>query len=382
MDRALISVFGHGLLGVSALGIATLGFLWWPPTHATPVGKSDGDWKLLEPVTYENLSVFPVVTSAERDTGAFLTLEDGLSNGEVTVREQGAETMYRNRDGVRPVDVNRVGPSVNQLVLVNHSKRPLLLLAGELVSGGKQDRVIAKDRIVAPLAEPLPLDVFCVEHGRWSSGSQFSKADTIVHPSVREQAAVKQKQEDVWASVRGGTTARMATGAAGAAPPAVPSAEISATIASEAPTQSYSKIYESRKVNSSVETVVSEIQRRFRKETAGLKGQRVVGVVVAYGGEVAWSDIFASGELFSAYWNKLLRSYAVEAVARPTLRERASLDDAQEFLRRLNGRERTESEPGVYVWREIDEDGLSQIELDGLEPKVMTLHRLVVRKTS
>jgi len=34
-------------------------------------------------------------------------------------------------------------------VLVNHSKRPLLLLAGELVSGGKQDRVIAKDRIVA-----------------------------------------------------------------------------------------------------------------------------------------------------------------------------------------------------------------------------------------
>jgi hypothetical protein len=65
----------------------------------------------------------------------------------------------------------RSAPAVNQLVLVNRSKRPLLLLAGELVSGGKQDRIIAKDRIVAPGAEPLPLDVFCVEHGRWSSGS-------------------------------------------------------------------------------------------------------------------------------------------------------------------------------------------------------------------
>jgi len=67
----------------------------------------------------------------------------------VTVREQGADVIYRNRDGSRPAVQNYGGPSVNQLVLVNHSKRPLLLLAGELVSGGKQDRVIGKDRIVA-----------------------------------------------------------------------------------------------------------------------------------------------------------------------------------------------------------------------------------------
>jgi len=37
-------------------------------------------------------------------------------------------------------------------------------------------------------------------------------------------------------------------------------------------------------------------------------------VIVAYGGEVAWSDIFASPDLFNAYWSKLLRSYAVEAL--------------------------------------------------------------------
>jgi hypothetical protein len=251
-----------------------------------------------------------------------------------------------------------------------------------LVSGGKQDRVIAKDRIVAPFGEPLPLDVFCVEHGRWSSGSQFSEAKTIVHPSVREQAALKQKQGDVWAAVTGGTTARNAAVSAAAPPPMVTTEALDDAVRTEAPTQSYAKIYGSRRVNSSVETVVSEIQRRFRKETAGLKGERVVGAVVAYGGEVAWSDIFASGELFAAYWNKLLRSYAVEAVARPMLRERASSEDAREFLRRLNGRERTESEPGMYRWREINDGGLSQIELDALEPKVMTLHRLVVRKTS
>jgi hypothetical protein len=379
MNRILISMLGHGLLGFSALGMATLGFLWYSPTGATPPGKQEGEWRLLDPVSYENLTVFPVVSSSEYDTSAFLTLEDGLSSGEVTVREQGADAIYRNRDGSRPVTQNYGGPSVNQLVLVNHSKRPLLLLAGELVSGGKQDRVIGKDRIVAPFGEPLPLNVFCVEHGRWSSGSQFDEAKTIVHPSVREQAAVKQKQGDVWAAVTAGSVAPRAPASPA---PRVGSADLEVTIQDEAPTQSYSKIYQSRRVSASVETVVSEIQRRFRKETSGLKGERVVGVVVAYGGEVAWSDIFASDDLFNHYWSKLLRSYAVEAVARPTLREKASADDAREFLRRLNGREQMESEPGVYRWREINEGGLSQIELDALEPKMFTLHRLVLRRTS
>jgi len=379
MNRALISVFGHSLLGISALGMAALGFLWWTPTGAATPGKPQGEWRLLEPVSYENLTIFPVVASFGYDTSAFLTLEEGLASGQVTVREQGQEAIYRNRDGARPVAQNYGGPSVNQLVLVNHSKRPLLLLAGELVSGGKQDRIIAKDRIVAPLAEPLPLDVFCVEHGRWSSGSNFNEAKTIVHPSVREQAAVKKAQSDVWAAVTAGSTAVTV----GSAPPPMVSTEaITETVQVEAPTQSYSKIYGSKRVDTSVEQLVSEMQRRFRKETAGLKGERVVGVVVAYGGEVAWSDIFASDALFSSYWNKLLRSYAVEAVARPNVREKVSTQDAQEFLRPLNGREKTESEPDVYRWREIDEGALSQIELDALEPKVMTLHRLLVRKTN
>jgi ARG and Rhodanese-Phosphatase-superfamily-associated Protein domain len=379
MERSVFTLFGNSLFGIAAISMATLGLLWSSPGNPQPPGKPEGEWRLLEPITYENLTVFPVVSSGGYDTGAFITLEEGLSRGEVTVQEGGADVLLRDRDGRRPPIQNYGGPSVNQLVLINRSKRPLVLLAGELVSGGKQDRVIAKDRIVAPGAEPLPLDVFCVEHGRWSSGAKFTAAQTIVHPSVREQAAVKQRQEDVWASVTAGT---MSAHAAGAPAPQVPRAALDQTVAAEAPTQSYSKIYESRRVAPSVDAMVNEIQRRFHKETVGLKGERVVGVVIAYGGEVAWSDIFASDELFEQYWSKLLRSYAVEAVARPTLREVASKEDAREFLQRLSGREKTESEPGVYRWREINEGNLSQIELDALQPKVMTLHRLVVRRTS
>src|SRR4029077_13983343 len=110
------------------------------------------------------------------------------------------------REGAAQTMPPRVGAQVNQLVLVNRGKRPLILLAGEVVSGGKQDRIIAKDRIVPVGAAPLPLDVFCVEHGRWTGGSdKFFAGNLMGHPSVREQAAIEQDQSQVWAAVRGET---------------------------------------------------------------------------------------------------------------------------------------------------------------------------------
>jgi len=375
MERTLL-----GTLFGSLLGIGWLGFVWAPPSPPSgPPGKPDIDWHLLEPVTYENLTIFPVASARGADTSGFLTLDEGLSSGSVVVREQGSETIIRDR-GIRPVPVPeyQTGASVNRLVLVNRSKRPLLLLAGELVSGGKQDRIISKDRIVPPDAEPLPLDVFCVEHGRWSAGSVFAAANIMVHPSVREKAAVDQKQEQVWDAVRSGTTA---AAPAAAPPPPLSMAEISGAVQRDAPTQAYAKIYDSRAVGVPIENFVEEVQKRFAKATSGLKGERVVGVVVAYGSEVAWSDIFASGDLFDHYWNKLLRSYAVEALARPTLREHPSLEEAREFLRPLQGRETQESEPGVYRWREIREGRLAQIDLEALQPREMTLHRLKLHRT-
>src|SRR6202158_6028342 len=379
MERSLFAALIGGLLGITTLG-GVASVVPPPGSPAAPWSRPEGDWRLLEPVTYENISVFPVVSSYNQDTSPFLTLEEGLSTGDVAVREQGSESMVRGRDG-RPVYLPQptTGASVNQLVLINRSQRPLLLLAGELVSGGKQDRVIGKDRIVPAGAPPLPLDVFCVEHGRWTGSSQFAAAQTIVHPSVRERAAVDQMQTEVWDAVRSGTNLK--------APPSAPPARLSlpsiqGAINSNANTEAYEKIYQSRAVGVSIDDFVEEVQRRFARATSGLKGERVVGVVVAYGGEVAWSDIFASGDLFDHYWNKLLRSYAVEALARPTYRAVASRDNANSFLRRLNGRETEETEPGVYRWREINEGRLAQIELDALQPKHMTLHRLLLHRTS
>ncbi|MGA7226065.1 MAG: DUF6569 family protein, partial [Candidatus Acidiferrales bacterium] len=379
--------------------IALAAILLW--VYATPkavveAGSSPaaGPGKLIAPdrrvgqaVTYETLTVFPVLSSQDADTGSFETLDAALASGDAVVTEQG-EGMRRSRNGdAEPVPNYSSGAQVNQLVLINRGKRPLLLLAGEVVSGGKQDRIIGKDRIIPIGAKPLPLDVFCVEHSRWTSGgAKFSAAKTMVHPTVREQAAVGQDQGQVWAAVRGDMAAArersdMASNLA-VAPPRIASRELSGVVASAAPTEGYRNIYQSTEVGPSVENFAQEVQKRFERATSGLKGEHVVGVIVAYGGEVAWSDIFASSELFDAYWPKLLRSYAVEALTRPATQEKVSLTDAQDFLRPPVGHIREETEPGVYRWRERSEGRVAEIEIEALSPQALTLHWLKVLRTS
>src|SRR5271163_3922193 len=367
---------------------------------------SSSGWRIGEPITYETLTVFPVLSSQEAYTADFETLDAALASGEAIVAEQG-EYMRRSRDGIaQSVPIISSGAQVNQLVLVNRGKKPLLLLAGEVVSGGKQDRIIGKDRIIPVGAKPLPLDVFCVEHSRWTSGGDtFAAAKTMVHPTVREQAAVDQDQNKVWAAVRGdavgsgsgaGVSGATSAGTADRAraqsqmsssleviAPQISSQQLSHVMASAAPTEGYRNIYQSAAVGPSVENFALEVERRFNRATSGLKGEHVVGVIVAFGGEVAWSDIFASSHLSDAYWSKLLRSYAVEALTRPAAREKVSFDDARDFLRPATGHVREETEPGVYRWQERSQGRETEIQLQALETKPpLTLHWLKVLRTS
>jgi hypothetical protein len=374
------SSFACGLMGM-ALGSGCL--LGAFATNGQKTGAvTPSRWRVAEPVRYENVSFFPVLGSQSVDTTRFATLDEALGAGEAVVMESGADIMRRSRDG-HPVAIpEQRGASVNQLVLINRGSKPLILLAGELVSGGKQDRIISRDRIIPAGAQPLPLDVFCVEQGRWSSGAQFSGGKLMVHPSVREKAAVDQEQSKVWEAVRGGTTSDTALAAPNARARLITPQMIGGVMAAEAPTAAYQKIYKSPQVASSAEPFVEEIQKRFARRTAELKGEFLLGVVVAYGGEVAWSDVFASPELFERYWPKLLPSYVVEALARPHTQEQASLDDAREFLRPLTGRESTESEPGVYRLSQVTQGHYAEIELEALRPRNIALHFLKIHRTN
>ena len=67
MERSIFTALIGGLLGITTLGgLAFLGSA--PGSPAALPSRPEGDWRLLDPVTYENISVFPVVSSYSQDT--------------------------------------------------------------------------------------------------------------------------------------------------------------------------------------------------------------------------------------------------------------------------------------------------------------------------
>src|SRR6476646_754735 len=168
----------------------------------TSLPATANDYKILAPITHGDLTIFPVVSDKIHDTSNFITLDEGIRSGDVVVTEVGNlhSTMRRRPPyQARPYS----GAEVNRLVLVNNSKHPLILLAGEVVTGGKQDRVVGKDRIVPAESDPVDLSVFCVEHGRWTeTSSKFdTHASVMLQPSVRMKAMFDQDQQKVWDEV-------------------------------------------------------------------------------------------------------------------------------------------------------------------------------------
>jgi hypothetical protein len=345
-----------------------------PPLGAGEV-TPPSEYKVLEPIRHGNLTVFPVVAARSYATGQFLTLDEGLRSGEVVVTEAGNIQGLIRRPQT-PI-IRHDGAQVNRLVLVNNSKRPLLLLAGEIVTGGKQDRVIGKDRIVPAESDPVDLSVFCVEPGRWVATSEhFGASETMyggvvggptrvpmammAQPSVRAKAMGDKDQNEVWAEVKKQREAVTVEVVAGT--PAVQT-EI-------AQTSSYAKVMENEDVKKQVDVIAKPIEQNYQSLIRQLRDRNAVGVVVAVNERIIWADVFASTDLLEKYWPKLVRSYASEAVVTRAKDVEVSVSQAQAFLGDMEGRrEIIESEPGVYRHTEVNGDGFKAFALTSLLPK-------------
>jgi len=341
------------MTNVARASLATAIILWFAVCIEGGPKSLGVSYKVLSPVTQDNLTVFPVVTESTFDTHSFMTLDEGLRSGSVVVAEEGGSPgLVRPRpprDGSPEVweehpypQHPRRGAEVNRLMLTNNSDRPLILLAGEIVMGGKQDRVVGKDRLIPARSEPIDLSVFCVEPHRWvGSTALFGGASfTMAQPSIRLKAMANKDQQAVWDEV-----ARAKSSVAFAVP--APAAQAIAD------TSSYAKTMENREVQYRMNAVAGPIERSYDKLMRELRAQNAVGAVVAINGEIVWADIFASPSLLEKYWPKLVRSYAAEAVSGLGRAKwelvLPSASDAQRFLDDFDARrESVESEPGVY----------------------------------
>lgn len=384
---------------LAALGVAAIATAFTPQLQKVEAGQENPQgYTVLDPIQSGSLQVFPVVAAKSYPTGEFITLDEGFRSGDVVVTEMGnVQGLVR-----RPASTVRQGNAeVSRLVLVNNSNRPLLLLAGEIVTGGKQDRVIAKDRIVTANSDPIDLGVFCVEPGRWvESSAQFNASGTtyasngsaggvgsgggaakgaapssgtlMAQPSVRSKAMANKDQGQVWAAVRqqqATMSVEVTSSDAAVLTPDSPHG----TMPPPNPmptTSSYARVMEADAVKQKVNEVAAPIEQDYQSLIGKLRDRKAVGVVVAVNGRIIWADIFASSDLLEKYWPKLVRSYASEAVVNRVKSSEATVHEATAFLAAMEGRKEViESEPGVFRQSETTGDGFKVFALTSLLPK-------------
>lgn len=304
-------------------------------------------YHVLDGITAQNMIVFPVTSKRSYKTGEFLTLDEGISSGKVVITEMGAGGMVRpsvqdgNLWGERPrFQSNTQIPQVNELSILNRSDQPLIVLAGEIVTGGKQDRIVGQDRIIPAHSGPVSLNVFCVEPHRWlQNSSRFSTMKfTMAQPAIRESASAEQNQASVWDQV----------------------AKARRALAASVDSSSYANAMSEAEIRSKVDRIAGPASEAFDELQKKLRSQGAVGCVIAIDKRLVWMDVFASPELFGRYWPKLVRSYAAEAATTGQITPLASelrptRDDAQRFLDFLPlNHESISTDPGVYRSTEIN----------------------------
>jgi hypothetical protein len=142
-----------------------------------------------EPVVVENLTIFPVHGEHEAHPIELTTLDAALAKGDAVVSE-----------------LDDSG-EVNRLHIRNKGKRPIYVLAGTVVKGGKQDRQIGQDFVIEQ-GKKVAVDAFCVEQGRWTAeragkltGGKFTASKGLAQSSVRRAAQYERNQGEVWNKV-------------------------------------------------------------------------------------------------------------------------------------------------------------------------------------
>jgi hypothetical protein len=245
----------------------------------------------------------------------------------------------------------------------------VFIQGGDIVKGGRQDRVLAHDLIVPPKSGKVPAASFCVEAGRWhrrgwEDAARFSQSSSqLPGKALRLAVGSSRQQRLVWKQVKAQQD-RL-------------SRRLNRLVASAASPSSLQLTLEDK----ALQAQVSKYVHRLKKCVAGKDD--VIGVAVAVNGRVDSAEIYASSTLFRAMWPKLLRTAAVTAFAEqiPGRRfERAEADDVLAFLADRGGR-RTETKISNR-FRVIQHDGPLTVTFETRDDsrKGAMLHRSVIAR--
>jgi len=271
--------------------------------------------------TFKNLQIYPLIAEkqfieAHCDIGKYTTLKEALEKKKIEISE--TETIV-NRDNINDNQINQQlddtiniavqnnviqqndvqiqqqlnvntggSASVNKLYIQNISKDTIYIMAGEVVKGGKQDRVIAQDMIIPPNSKKIDLSVFCVEKGRWKykDKSKFDGYFSVASNNVRKTVIQKQNQSAVWEEVDKTVKKNKA----------------------ESNTGAYTNLVNSENYQKDLKEYLQFFNIAINNT------DNCIGFVGVSGDKIIGCDIFATSELFKKQSEGILKGYITEAI--------------------------------------------------------------------
>ena len=238
-------------------------------------------YKISAPYTYKNLSIFLIHGKNESNKGNIITLQEAM--------ERKLFVVYETSD-------------VNELQVENLSKElDVFIQSGDIVKGGKQDRILAVSIIIPARSGRVSIQAFCVESGRWTKrgeedSSKFNSSnDRIVTKELKIAANGARSQQEVWSQVSEAQT-RL-------------SKNVGGKVASDTSVSSLQLSLENKKVVATVDDYVKRLE-------GVINGQSdVIGYAFAVNGQINSADVYVSNTLFKKLWVKMLKAAATEAVS-------------------------------------------------------------------
>jgi hypothetical protein len=244
-----------------------------------------------EPRSFSGLTLVPLFSS-RRASFEYVLLSTAIRTGTASIEEVGLG-------------------HVPTLRIINRSAMPVLLIDGEHLVGVKQNRIL-NTTILVPEHATLDVPVSCVEQGRW--GAPQGNARPVSPMLFAETRAWKTqavtesvRRSGVYAANQGAIWHGVAQKIADLAVPSAPTSAMHAAYAHRA---------------SDIASYVTNLPWQ--------SGQ--AGVVAAVGRRILCADLFDRAESLEGLWDRLIPSYAVEALSHPT-DESLTVADATAFLR-------------------------------------------------
>lgn len=262
------------------------------------------------PITRAGISLFPVylpTIALEHPTSVIAGRGE-----EVVISEQGSAQV----------------PTVS---VTNPGRHPVLLVEGETITGGQQNRTLNVS-VLVPARTTIDVPVSCVEAGRWSGAREFGRGRSFAPRRVR-----RIKNASVRESVREGGSKRSDQGAVWSSI----DHELS-RFAKLNPTASLLAGEELLDEDTALRAATEDLIER-----GPLPGQ--CGVVISHGSRIVAVEVFANPELLGTNWQPLIRSIMLDTPVE--LRGRPSASRALDFLHRLANASGTDA-PGVGLGRE------------------------------